>query len=274
MEAHFVGNRRWWDERAPVHAAAASYQVDRLVAEPSALSQVVAFDRDRLGRLDGLDVVHLQCHVGTDTVSLGRLGASSITGYDLSPASLAEAQVLADRCHQRASWVEGNVYDAVELLGRQFDLVYTGIGALNWLPDIRRWAEVIAALLVPGGRLFLREAHPMLNTLSNARPDRQLVVEYPYFEHSEPLRFDDPGTYAAAGHVFANAESYEWNHGLGEIVQALLDSGMRLTQLVEHDSLPWVFLHGQMDSVGDGEYRISDRPNRVPHSFTLQAIRR
>jgi hypothetical protein len=152
--------------------------------------------------------------------------------------------------------------------------VYTGIGALCWLPDIARWARVVAALLRPGGRLFIREGHPMLWALDDARPDRLLAVEYPYFEREEPSVFDEEGTYVETEVVFTHNRTHEWNHGLGEIVSALMSAGMDLTGLVEHDSVPWDALPGQMERIGGGEWRLADRPWRLPHTYTLQAVRR
>ena len=240
----------------------------------SYISQVVAFDRPRLGSVAGQRGVHLQCHIGTDTVSLARLGAR-MTGLDFSGASIAEARRLAGRLGVDVDFVESEVYRAPDVLGTgRFDLVYTGIGALIWLPDIDRWAAVVAALLRPGGRLFIREGHPMLNTLADPRPDGLLVVEYPYFEHGEPNVWDAPGTYVETDVEFVHTVSHEWNRGLGEIVTAVLAHGMELTMLVEHDSVPWDALPGQMEEVGGGEWRLADRPSRLPHTFTLAAVKR
>jgi SAM-dependent methyltransferase len=167
------------------------------------------------------------------------------------------------------------VYDAPGALGPElFDLVYTGIGALCWLPDIARWARVVAGLLRPGGRLFIREGHPVLWALDDPRPDGLLAVEYPYFEREEAMVFDEGGTYVDTDAVFTHNRTHEWNHGLGEIVTALVAAGMDLTGLVEHDSVPWDALPGQMEPVGGGEWRLADRPWRLPHTYTLQAIRR
>ena len=267
-------NRATWDERAPAHAASPDYAFARFVEDPSFLSGVVRFDVPRLGDIAGLRGVHLQCHIGTDTVSLARLGAQ-MTGLDFSPASIAEARRLAAAAGADVPFVHADVYDAVEQLGGEaFDLVYTGIGALCWLPDVRRWAGVVAGLLRPGGRLFIREGHPMLWTLVERREDGLLVVEYPYFEVAEPLVFDEPGTYVETDVAFAHNVTHEWNHGLGEIVSALLDAGLELTALVEHDSVPWEALPGQMELLDGGEWRLADRPARLPHSYTLQAVKR
>src|SRR5580693_6752583 len=157
-----VVNRANWDERAPAHAAAPEYAVEQFVADPDCRSGVVRFDQPRLGDIRGLRGVHLQCHIGTDTLSLARLGAV-MTGLDFSPAALEQARDLARRTGSGTDFVQSDVYEAASVLPPGgFDLVYTGIGALCWLPSIRRWAGVVASLLRPGGRLFIREGHPVL----------------------------------------------------------------------------------------------------------------
>jgi SAM-dependent methyltransferase len=267
-------NRASWDERVPAHAASPDYQLERYAADPGFLSDIVRFDLPRLGTISGLRGVHLQCHIGTDTVSLARLGAS-MTGLDFSAPAVGQARSLAARIGADARFVQADVYSAAEVLGRAaFDLVFTGIGALCWLPGIRRWAAVVADLLRPGGRLFLREGHPMLWALDDARQDNLLVVRYPYFEREEPMIFDDAGTYVQTDVVFQHNITHEWNHGLGEIVTALPDAGMQITALTEHDSVPWEALPGKMERISNGEWRLADQPRRLPHSYTLQAVKR
>jgi SAM-dependent methyltransferase len=267
-------NRASWDDRAVAHAASPDYEVDRFAADPGFLSDVVRFDLPLLGDIGGLRGVHLQCHIGTDTISLARLGAD-MTGLDFSPVSLAQARRIAGLAGADVRFAEAEVYDAVTVLGPEsFDLVYTGIGALCWLPRIRPWAVVVAGLLRPGGRLFLREGHPMLWAMEDGRPDGLLAVEYPYFERDEPSVFDEGGTYVETDAVFTHNLTHEWNHGIGELVTALLDAGLALTGLAEHDSVPWEALPGQMEKLGNGEWRLADRPWRLPHSYTLQAVKR
>ena len=267
-------NRANWDERAPAHAASPDYAVQRFIDDPTFLSEVVRFDLPRLGDLGGLRGVHLQCHIGTDTISLARLGAH-MTGLDMSPASLAQARLLASQAGPSVEFVEAEVYGAVAALDRKaFDFVFTGIGALCWLPSVRRWADVVAELLVPGGRLFLREGHPMLWTLDEDRTDGLLAVEHSYFEHEEPMVFEAEGTYVETDATFTQNLAHVWNHGLGEIVTALLEAGLDLTMLVEHDSVPWDALPGRMTRLDLHERRLTDRPWRLPHSYTLQAIKR
>ncbi len=261
-----------WDERAPAHAASPDYALASFRDDPAFVSDVVRFDLPLLGSVQGLRGVHLQCHIGTDTVSLARLGAR-MTGLDFSPAALEQGRALVAATGDEVDFVEADVYSAAQVLPpNAFDLVFTGIGALCWLPDVRRWAEVVASLLAPGGRLFLREGHPMLWTIADPRPDGLLVVDGPYVERPEPVVWDEGGTYVQTEVAFEHNVTHEWNHGLGEIVTALLDQGLRLSGLVEHDSVPWEALPGMMERRPGGEWRLADRPWRLPHSYTLQAV--
>jgi SAM-dependent methyltransferase len=266
-------NRANWDERAPAHATSPDYNVQRFVDDPSFIGDVVRFDRPMLGDLSGVRGVHLQCHIGTDSVGLSRLGAR-MTGLDFSPASIEQARALVARSGDDVTFVESDVYDAESALGgEQFDLVFTGIGALCWLPNISRWADTVGALLKPGGRLFIREGHPMLWSLADERPDDLLVVDYPYFERDEPIMWEDGGTYVETDAVFTSNTTHSWNHGLGEILTAVMARGMRITGLVEHDSVPWEALPGQMTKDDRGEWRLTDRPWRLAASYTLQAVK-
>jgi SAM-dependent methyltransferase len=262
-----------WDERAPVHAAAPEYDVDKFLADPAFLSGVVRFDRPLLGDISGLRGVHLQCHIGTDTISLARLGAV-MTGLDFSPAALEQARDLARRTGSGTDFVQADLYQAASVLPPGgFDLVYTGIGALCWLPSIRRWAGVVASLLRPGGRLFIRDAHPVLGSLLDVGAEGRLIIDYPYFERPEPNIWVGSETYVSTDVVLPERASHEWNHGLGEMISALLAEGLVITGLAEHDSVPWNALPGQMEADSRGEWRLTDRPWRLPASFTLQAVR-
>lgn len=253
----------------PVHAGSRDYDLAGLASDPERLSPVVTFDRPWLGDLTGLDVVHLQCHIGADTISLARIGGR-VTGVDFSPSALAVARDLAKAAGVDAQLVESELYAVPKVLGPEFDLVYTGVGALNWLPDIAGWARVVAGLLRPGGRLYVRDAHPMLMTLHDGIDDDVLRVTLPYFEgHAQ--RWVNEVTYTD-GPPIASPEQYEWNHGLGETVQAVIDAGLRVTALREHTELEWKGLRHLVEGP-DGKFRLAEMPERLPLMFTLEACR-
>ncbi|MCV7255492.1 methyltransferase domain-containing protein [Mycobacterium hackensackense] len=254
-----------WESRVPLHTGPDGYDLAGF-DDPAHLSDVVRYDLPRLGRLDGLDVVHLQCHIGTDTVSLARLGAKSVTGIDFSPSALEAARDLAKGA---VTFVESDVYDAVG----DFDLVYTGIGAICWLPDIRRWAATVAGLLRPGGRLFMREGHPVLWAMCDPRPDGLLVLEYPYFE-TDGVVFVEHDSYAGYG-TLDSPTLVHFNHGLGEIFTALTDAGLIVTALEEHREVPWNPLGEAMIPSSDypGEFVLAEGRDRIPLTYTLQAVK-
>ena len=265
-------NKANWESRVPHHLK--GYDLDHFRSDPSFLSDVVCFDLPRLGDIAGLDVVHLQCHIGTDTMSLSRLGARSVTGIDFSPSAVHAARMLAREVGANVTYVESDVYDAVDALGAEgFDLVFTGIGALCWLPDILHWAEVVAQLLRPGGRLFLREYHPVLWALSDPRPDGLLTLEYPYFE-TEGVPFTETHSYVEHEEELISPDFLSFNHGLGEIITALMLAGLDLTGFEEHDSVPSNPFGDAMEDIGGGEYRLRDNPRRLAASYTLQAVKR
>ena len=267
-------NLAHWDERAPAHAASPDYGFDMFASDPQHLSDVVRFDLPRLGDIAGLTGLHLQCHIGTDTLSLSRLGAR-MTGLDFSPASIDQARALATRVGADIDYVVADAYDAVNALGEgTFDFVFTGIGALCWLPDIDRWAKVVRGLLRPGGRLFVREGHPLLWSLDYEREDTELVMRYAYFETVDPIVDTTEGSYVEIEGALTHTESHSWNHGLGEIITALLNAGMTITGFEEHESVPWnPFVSADVfRAVEGGEWRLADESARVPLTYTIQAV--
>jgi SAM-dependent methyltransferase len=263
-------NHANWESRVPHHAASEDYGLDRYRSDPGHLSDVVRFDLPRLGDITGLDVVHLQCHIGTDTLSLARLGARTV-GLDFSGSALDVARTLSAEAGPPVDYVESDVYDAPAVLGAdRFDLVYTGIGALCWLPDVVRWAEVVAALLRPGGELFIREGHPVLWAMDDPRPDGLVALEYPYFE-TDGVLLSEAETYVGQTAPLAAPDIVHFNHGLAQIFNALWSEGFEIALFEEHDSVPWAALGDQMADIGGGEFRLIDRPERLPHSYTLRA---
>lgn len=267
-------NQANWDSRAPLHATRedSGYQVQRYIDDPQLISSAVELDRQLLGNLAGVEAVHLQCHIGTDTLSLARLGAS-VTGLDYSARSVDEARKLVAETKDRVEYVEANVYDAASVLPREhFDLVYTGIGALCWLPDIKKWAQVVASLLKPGGVLHIREGHPILFSIDDELSD-DLHLRFSYFETVEPLTWDDDISYVETTDKIEYTRTYQWNHGMAEIITALLEAGLQLETFIEHDSAQWEALPGQMEQRNAAEWIMTERHGVIPLSFTIRAVK-
>ncbi len=269
-EEFFADNQANWDDRALIHYQSDFYGVDAFVADPSALSEVVAIDRERLGNLEQLTAVHLQCHIGLDTLSLARLGAQ-VVGIDLSQRSVDIATQIAQRCGIDATFVQGNVYDAVKILqGGQFDLVYTGVGALYWLPDLNEWANTVADLLRPGGRFFIREDHPlsMMCAYDNSEGVR---IDDDYF-NTGVMTQDEGQTYTDGGTI-EHRRYHGWHHDLGEIFTALLKAGLVIDDFVEVEQIPWRRFQQMVPDSHPGFYRLGERYPKIPLGYVLQAHR-
>ncbi|MFB9429673.1 class I SAM-dependent methyltransferase [Streptoalloteichus tenebrarius] len=270
VDAMMETNRANWDARAGVHEGSRFYDVAGLLRGEDHLAP---FEYAELGDLRGRDLVHLQCHLGTDTVCLARAGARAV-GLDFSEESVARARRIAEDAGLDIEYVRANVYDAVSALGgRTFDVVHTGKGALNWLPDLGEWARVAAALLRPGGMLHVVEFHPLFTAGADEQPDlaRRLVLDWDYLATGEASRFDGGDTYTDGPAVTGMTETYEWSYGLGDVVGAVLDAGLRLVSLAEHDISPWARWEGMRP---DGRWwRMPEGAPKLPLLFSLRAVR-
>lgn len=268
-----------WEDRVPIHEVGygvATGDID------DALTEVVTHDLAAMapflpgGTVDGLDLCHFQCHIGTDTVSFARVGAR-VTGVDFSPSALASAARLAERYGVEVAWVETDVLDAtaavrraVELgaaLTADFDVVYTSIGAICWLNDLDRWAAQIAAVLRPGGLFYIRDGHQAMYALDETAPDLRTV--YRYFGDGSAQMWDDEGTYLGEGTV-AHTRTYEWPHPVSEVVNALIGAGLRIERLDEGTVLPWRFSPRMVQVDGGWAWPKPER-NRIPVTFTVVA---
>jgi SAM-dependent methyltransferase len=259
-------NRAMWNERVPLHLKSSLYDVPRFKAGALSLR---AHEIKDLGDVAGKDLVHLQCHFGKDTLSWARLGAR-VTGLDFSEAAIAAAARLAREIGVDARFVTADVYDASAALGRQtFDFVYTGVGALCWLPDMERWAKVVFDLLRPGGQLYLFEFHPLKWIFDpNAKGP---VIKDDYFTPAQGFR-EGGVTYADATAPPSPTPTIQWNHPLGEVVTALIAAGLRILSLRELDGdvlRQWpMMVRGE-----DRMYRMPPDMPSLPLMYVLRATR-
>jgi SAM-dependent methyltransferase len=266
MDEMVDANRRNWDARVPVHLDG-GYDLDALRAGQQRLAafEYAAIDvRDR-------DVLHLQCHIGTDTICLARHGARAV-GLDISGASVEAARTLAAECGVDIEYVTSDVYAAVDALGgRRFDVVYTGKGALCWLPDLDAWARVVADLLRPGGVLYVVDFHPLMQSAADEQPGPGVVLDWPYLP-AGPLRTDSAVSYEGSGELAGDTTSFEWTHGIGTMLDAVRAAGLELTGFTEHDVSPWRRWPDMRD-LGDGWWGWPEGTPRLPLLFSLSASR-
>ena len=267
-EAERSANLANWNDRVAAHLASPGYDVEGFVADPRKISKAVRLDRGELGDVRDRSLLHLQCHIGLDTLSWARLGAE-VTGLDFSAPAVAAARDISRRSQTPGRFVVADVYEAPEALGKTFDIVYASEGALCWLPDVAAWAQVVRRLTRPGGTAFIRDGHPVFSALEQDRPDSRIEFVGPYFE-GEALRFDELGTYVETDIPIAHTVTYEWDHGLGEIVNAIIDAGFRIESLREYPVAGYRALPGMVKG-RDEWWSLADQPGRVPFMFSVRA---
>lgn len=265
-------NQANWDARTPIHVASEFYGLD---GSRTAEDWFAPFEWADLGDLAGREVLHLQCHLGTETAAFAERGAARTVGLDFSAAAVAAARRLADEAGRDVEFVQADVHRAVTALGgRRFDVIYTGKGALCYLPDLTAWAEVVSALLRPGGMLYLVEFHPLLDALGpTPGPDRQqLLLRHDYLAGRGPLRSDTPCTYTDGPPLPDAATSYEWRHGLGEVISAVVGAGLAVQCVRETELLPWKRFDSMVPAE-NGWWRLPPSEPIVPLLYALRAVK-
>lgn len=271
MDRFTAANLANWNNRAELHASdtTGSYRIAKVVAGGSSLH---ALETSEIGDVAGKDIVHLQCHIGLDTISLKHRGARSATGLDFSPEAIRAARDFAERAGADVRFVEASVYDAAEALGETYDVVFVTWGAINWLDDIFRWAEVVASLLRPGGRLYLLEGHPQMNQLD--LKDGRLELTYGWrTPRQEPLMFDDAKTYTGDERALTATRCYEWIHPISDIVNAIVRAGLAIDFLNEHEQVVWEAFPGMVET-GEDQFELAAGNPRIPMSFSIGATKR
>jgi len=266
-------NRANWDERVGVHLGPRGYDLSDLRAGHRRLN---AIEEAELPPVAGKRVLHLQCHFGADSLTLAQRGAEMV-GLDFSGLAVDAARVLAGELGlaDRARFVQADVYDTLQVIAglHSFDMVFVTWGAITWLPDIERWTQIVAAMLRPGGSLYLADGHPVAYVFDDATRSSDGMPGFfaPYFSR-QPVVTEDPNDYVDPEAQLANASIYNWIHPLGDLVTSLIASGLTLNWLHEHDAVTWrMFEALVMD--GSGLYRWRDRP-WLPLAFSLAATRR
>jgi SAM-dependent methyltransferase len=260
-------NHRNWDERAGIHArdTTGDYMLDRFRAGEDGLHSIEAAE---LGDIAGKRVLHLQCHIGRDTLCLARRGAIA-TGLDFSGVALDVARRLADETGLNARFVQGIVDDAPILTPGPFDMVFTTWGTICWLPDLARWAGAIAAVLAPGGELYFADAHPSFLVLED-HAGRLAPTHDFHTPIDRPLEFVTPTTYTGDPTIMTHQSTREWIHPLSAILGARLDAGLTLLMFHEHEVLPWQGVPSLVRE-SDRLWRLPDGHPRIPLSFSLRA---
>ena len=257
---YFEVNKETWNKKVVIHSKSEFYNVDEFLKGKSSLN---AYEIEELGDVKGKSILHLQCHFGQDTLSLARLGAKC-TGIDLSNEGIKKAEDLNIKLGLDVNFVESNLYDVSEKVEGTFDIVFASYGVIGWLPDLKPWGKMIAERLKKGGTFFMAEFHPIVWMFDYL--DDKPIMKYGYMQ-DEVIYEEYEGTYADETSKMLSKE-YGWNHGISEVVNALIEAGLHIEYLKEFDESPYDVLPNLVKT--DSEMFTTEE-KLYPLIFTLKA---
>lgn len=256
-------NRQSWNNRVDTHLKSEFYNLDGFIKGDTSLNSI---ELNLLGDIRGKKILHLQCHFGQDTISLSRLGAEA-TGVDLSDKAIASAEQIAKNTDSNTRFICCDIYDLPNHLEQQFDIVFTSYGAIGWLPDLNKWAKTIVDFLKPNGQFVMVEFHPVVWMFD----DHFEKIGYNYF-NSGAIVESEVGTYADKTAAIAQ-ECVMWNHGLGEVLSSLINSGLEISSLEEFDYSPYNCFNNTVE-FEPKKYRIAHLENKIPMIYSIVAKKR
>ena len=251
-------NRDSWNKRTPHHIASEFYDNNAFIAGKTSLNNI---ELDLIGDVTDLTVLHLQCHFGQDTISFSRMGAHA-TGVDLSDVAIAEAKKLAGQIGTNTDFIVSDILELDQNHDKQYDLVFTSYGTIGWLPDINRWGDIVNKFLKPGGRFIIVEFHPVVWMF-----DDDLKEVFYKYSQSDAIQEKIDGTYAEKD-ANIEGESICWNHGLADVIQALLRQDLELADFKEYDYSPYDCL-ANMEKIGERKYQVKHWGDKVPLVYSL-----
>ena len=255
-------NRNSWNQRTVAHLDSEFYDVPRFLKGASSLKEI---ESGLLGDLKGKTILHLQCHFGQDSISLARRGAQ-VTGVDLSNVAIDNARKLAveTKTEGAAKFICCNVYDLPAHLDKKFDIVFTSYGTIGWLPDLDKWAKVISQFLKPGGQFVFVEFHPVVWMFD----EDFSKISHRYF-NSDAIIETDTSTYTSKNDELVT-ENVTWNHSLGEVLNSLIQNGLRIGSFQEYDYSPYDCFN-KTEEFEPGKFRIKHLDNKIPMVFSVKA---
>jgi len=265
LEEYYETNKRRWNELVDIHAKSNEYDLENFIAGKNSLHRV---ELEKLGDVKGKRLLHLQCHFGLDTISWARLGAK-VTGVDFSETAIELAREIAKKVGVDAEFVCSNVFDLPKVLEGEYDIVFTSYGVLCWLKDIDEWARIITHYLKKDGVFLLAESHPFMWVFDDA--SEELNLKYSYWHNEEPLSWEDDGTYADKDAKVTNKKSYEWQHTVSDVLNALIKAGLTIDDIGEYPDLVWAYTPASK-RVDEEYFRIPGDP--LPQTWSVKASKR
>lgn len=256
-------NRKAWNNRTDTHLNSEFYNQKGFLNGDTSLNEI---ELNLLGNIKGKSILHLQCHFGQDTISLERLGAT-VTGIDLSDKAIDSAKQIAKEIHSNANFICCDIYDLPNHLEKTFDMVFTSYGTIGWLPDLNKWAKVISKFLQPNGQFIFVEFHPVV-WMFDYNFEK---IGYRYF-NSGPIVETNSGTYADKT-ADLTISDISWNHGIGEVLNSLIQNGLEITSFDEFDYSPYNCFNKTVE-LEPKKFRIAHLDNKIPMVYSITAVKK
>lgn len=259
---YFEVNKQLWNQRTAVHKDSAFYDLAGFKAGVNVLTQI---ELNEIGEVKGKSLLHLQCHFGMDTLSFSRMGAKC-TGIDLSDEAIKLAKEINEELKLDVKFVCCNVYDTSAFVNEHFDIVFTSYGVIGWLPDLVSWSKMIAERLKPGGFFYMAEFHPVVWMFD----DDFTHIAYAY-ENQEVIITENQGTYTDRGADIKGRE-YSWNHSISEVLNALINAGLKIHFFNEHMYSPYPCFRNMVET-NPGKWHIKGMEGKIPMVYSLKAVK-
>lgn len=256
-------NRQSWNNRVQSHMNSDFYDLDGFLQGNTSLNSI---ELELLGDIKNKQILHLQCHFGQDSLSLGRLGAH-VTGVDLSDKAVESAIELANKTKIDANFICSDIYELPKCLDKQFDIVFTSYGTIGWLPDLDKWAKIVAKYLKPGGKFVFVEFHPVVWMFD----DDFEKIAYHYF-NKEVIIETEKGSYADKT-ADLTQEYVMWNHSMSDVVNNLIKNGLEINSLDEFDYSPYNCFN-KTEEFKPNKFRIKHLNNKIPMVFAIVATKK
>ena len=260
INEYFEANKDLWNQRTAVHKDSAFYDLAGFKAGTNVLTPI---EINEIGDVEGKSLLHLQCHFGMDTMSFSRMGAKC-TGVDLSDDAIRLAKEINDELKLDAKFICCNVYDTAEFVKEQFDIVFTSYGTVGWLPDLDPWAKVIAERLKPGGIFYMAEFHPVVWMFD----DDFTHIKY-HYDNKDLIVMEDQPTYTGDKNEISGKE-YSWNHSISEVLNALINAGLKIEFFNEHTFSPYSNFKNSVETE-TGKWHIKGMEGKIPMVYSLRA---
>jgi SAM-dependent methyltransferase len=269
---YFDANKALWNQRTMVHKDSSFYNLAGFMKGDDVLTPI---ELNELGDVRGRRMLHLQCHFGMDSLNWARRGAI-VTGIDLSDKAIEEAKRLNDELGLDATFICSNIYDlhpghtgystAPIIQKASFDIIFTSYGVVGWLPDLDKWAELIAYYLKPGGLFYIAEFHPVVWMF-----DEEFTHVRYYYDNREVIITENYGTYTDRNADIKGKE-YSWNHSISEVLTALLGQGLQIGQFSEFMYSPYPCFQNIVEA-GEKQWHIKGMEGKIPMVYSIKATR-